>query len=157
MMRRFVMCCCAVVLIGCAKKEQPPAQDTTAAAPAAPAAPAAISLTDVAGKWTVVVTNEAGDSTLLTYELTATAEPTGWTITFPNRKPVAVRIIAVNGDSIVTESGPYESVLRKGVQVSTHAVSRLQDGKMVGTTVAHYKTSGPDSVRRIRFQGTRAP
>ena len=53
-------------------------------------------------------------------------------------------------------AGPYESVLRKGVQVKTTTVFRLQDGKLVGTTVAHYTTKGADSVRNLRAEGTRA-
>jgi acyl-CoA thioesterase len=57
----------------------------------------------------------------------------------------------------MSEAGPFESVLRKGVQVSTKQVSRLQDGKLVGTTVARYAVSGPDTVRRLRFEGTRKP
>lgn len=130
--------------------------DTTAAAPEAPAGPAPIALADVAGKWSVRVMPESGDSTLLTYELVATADPSGWTLNFPKRPPVPARVTAA-GDSIVTEAGPYESVLRKGVQVTTSGVMRLVDGKLVGTTTAHYATSGADSVLNLRFEGTRAP
>ena len=101
--------------------------------------------------------NEARDSTLVSYQLTATADTAGWTIVFPNRKPIPVRVAAVAGDSLVIEAGPYESVLRKGVQVTTHGVLRLQNGKLAGLTVAHYKTTTPDSVRRISMDGTRTP
>ena len=159
-MRYYAFYCCAAVLVGCAKPEQQPAKDTTAeAAPApapAPAAPAGISLADVAGKWAMTTSNEKGDSTLVKYELVATGDPTGWILNFPKRKPVPARV-AVGGDSIVLDAGPYESVLRKGVQVTTHGVVRLQDGKLVGTTVARYATHGPDSVRTLRTEGTRAP
>ncbi len=160
-MRHVITCCCAAVLIGCAKSEKEPAPDTTAAAaPAAeatPAPPAKLSLADLAGKWTVRTMAETGDSTLVTFEMVATADSSGWKFNFPKRKPIPVRVVAVDADSLVTEAGPYESVLRKGIQVRTHTVSRLQDGKLVGTTVAHYATSGPDSVRNLRFEGTRAP
>jgi hypothetical protein len=67
-----------------------------------------------------------------------------------------MHVVAVAGDSIVTKAGPFESVLRKGVKVTVQSVNRLQDGKLVGTTIAHYATSGPDSVRNLRFEGTRA-
>ncbi len=87
----------------------------------------------------------------------ATANTSGWTFNFPNRKPVPVRVVAVDGDSIVTEAGPFESVLRKGVQVTSRTVNRLQDGKLVGATVARYATSRPGSVLRLRFEGTHAP
>jgi hypothetical protein len=156
-MRRFALFCCAAVLVGCAKSEEQPARDTTAAAPATPE-PATISLADVAGKWKVRTTDEAGGN-VVESEMTATADTSGWTLTLPNRKPVPVRVVAVGGDSIVTEAGPFESVLRKGVQVTTRAVYRLQDGKLVGTTEARYTASagGRDSVAHRPAEGTRAP
>ncbi|MGH7525848.1 MAG: hypothetical protein ACREMX_04005 [Gemmatimonadales bacterium] len=154
-MRRFTLLCCAAVLVGCAKTEDRPATDSAAvAATAAP--PATLSLADVAGKWTVRATNEAGDS-IVTYVMTATADTSGWTFTFPKRKPVPVRVVAVDGDSVVTEAGPYESVLRKGVQVTTRNVTRLQGGKLVGTTKATYAGGGADSVLMARTEGTREP
>jgi hypothetical protein len=68
-----------------------------------------------------------------------------------------VRVVAVDGDSIVTESGPFESVLRKGVQVNSRVVMRLQDGKLVGTTTARYQVSGPDTLATLKLEATRAP
>ena len=65
--------------------------------------------------------------------------------------------ITVSGDSVITETGPHASVRRKGVQVSTHAVFRKEGDKLVGTTTAHYKTKGADSVLVLRTEGTRAP
>jgi hypothetical protein len=156
--RRFAMCCCAVVLVGCSQSKDQPAMDEMADTTAAPAAPAPIALADVAGKWSVRLMPEGGDSTLLSYDMVATADTSGWAFNFPKRKPVPLRVVAVDGDSIVTEAGPFESNLRKGVQVTkSRTVSRLQDGKLVGTTTAHYATSGPDSVAQFRFEGTRAP
>jgi hypothetical protein len=153
-MRRYaIFCACAAAVVGCAKTET-----KAPAVSQAPPPPPALSLADVAGKWTVRGMNEAKDSTLVTYQLTATADTSGWTITFPNRKqPVPVRVATVGGDSLVIDAGPYESVLRKGVQVTTHGVLRLQSGKLVGLTVAHYKTAKPDSLRRIAMEGTRLP
>jgi hypothetical protein len=154
-MRRFaIICCCAAAVVGCAKTET----KAPAAASVPPPPPPALTLADVAGKWSVKGMNEARDSTLVTYQLTATADTSGWTITFPNRKqPIPARVAAVAGDSVVIDAGPYESVLRRGVQVTTHGVMRLQNGKLVGLTVAHYKTARPDSVRRIPLEGTRTP
>lgn len=159
-MRRFALFCCAAVLGGCAKSENRAADDrtamdTVAAAPATPAA-SAISLADVAGKWKVRSTDEAGGNVVET-KLVATADTSGWTLTGPNRKPVPVRVSAVAGDSIVTEAGPFESFIRKGVQVTTRAVYRLQGGKLVGTTEARYATKGGDSVAQRPTEGTRAP
>ncbi len=158
-MRRLALLCSAILFVACTKSENQPADTgaVVAAPEAAPAAlaPAPVSLKDVAGKYAVTGKNEAGDTTLVTYDLTATGDTTGWTIVFPGRKPVPVRVVAVAGDSIVTESGPYESVLRKGIMVTTHGVFRLENGKLVGRTVAHYATKGPDTVRIVVSEGVR--
>jgi hypothetical protein len=132
--------------------------DTTSAAPVAPPAPTPIKLADVAGKWAVRLMPESGDSTLAKYEIVATGDSAGWTLNFPKRKPIPIRVVAVAGDSIVGEAGPFESVLQKGVKVTmAHTVYRLQDGKLVGTTTAHYAKSGPDSVAHLRLEATHAP
>lgn len=157
-MRGFTCLCCAAILAGCGKSENPPAEDRTAmdSAPAAPApeASATISLADVAGKWKLRSTDSAG-GTPVEVEMTATADTSGWTMTVPNRKPVPVRVTAVAGDSIVTEAGPFESFIRKGMQVTTRTVSRLQGDKLVGTIEAHYKTKKGDSVAYRNSEGTR--
>ncbi|MGH3376478.1 MAG: hypothetical protein ACREL3_04905 [Gemmatimonadales bacterium] len=157
-MRRLGLCCCVALLVACEKPKEQPAADTAAAAAPAPApepaAPAPISLADVAGKWTMRTMAQDADSVLVTYELVA--DNTGWAFNFAKRKPVKVTVTA-SGDSLIADAGPYESVLRKGVQVTTHSVTRLVDGKLVGTTTAHYATKGADSVRSLRTEGTRNP
>ena len=135
-----------------------PAGPTATKAPARKAAARPISIHDVVGRWAMQVMLTSGDSTLVTHTLNITPELTGWTITFPNRAPIPVRVVAMAGDSIVTEAGPYESVLRAGgVQVTTRGVYRMRRGRLVGTTVAHYATSRPDSVLRVRSVGRRMP
>jgi hypothetical protein len=155
--RHLVVCCCAVILVACSKSKEQPAADEMADAAAAPEAPAAIALADVAGKWSVRVLPESGDSALLAFDMVATGDTSGWTYNFPKRNPVPVRVVAVEGDSIVTEAGPFPSNIRKGVQVTTHTVHRLQEGKLMSEVTARYATSGPDSVVHLRFEGTRAP
>jgi hypothetical protein len=147
----------ALVLVGCNKPADRPADTSVGEAPAMEAAPPTVSLADLAGTWHVRATVEGNESQVVTYDLVATADRSGWSVNFPNRRPIPVRIVAVEGDSIVSEAGPFESVLRKGVQVRTHYVSRLQDGKLVGTTVARYQVTGPDTVARLRHEGVRAP
>jgi hypothetical protein len=127
-------------------------EDTTAMAPE----PAGITLADVAGTWTVNAVSEAGD-TVPQFELVATADPSGWVLHYPDRDPVPVRIIEVAGDSIVTEAGPYNSLLRPGTQVWTHGVWRLEGDRLMGTTTAHFQTTDPDSVITVRSEATRAP
>jgi hypothetical protein len=154
-MRPLALWCCALVLVGCNKGKEEPAMDA-AAMPETASAPAAISLADVAGSWTVRVMPEDRDTTLLTYEMTAGEDPSAWTITFPGRPALASRV-TVGGDSILIAAGPYESALRKGVQVTIEGVNRLEDGKLMGKVTAHYATSGADSVVHLRTEGTRAP
>jgi hypothetical protein len=153
-------CCCTAILAGCGQErnaEDRAASDTAAAASAATAEPrATISLADVAGKWKVRSTDEAG-GTPAEIVLVATDDTSGWTMTGSDGKPVPVRVVAVAGDSIVTEAGPYESFVRKGVQVTTRTVSRLEGGRLVGTIDARYTTKGGDSVVQRRSEGTRAP
>lgn len=154
--------CCAVVLGGCPRADRKGADTTmsdTTAAGGAMGAPAGttLSLADVAGRWNMRAVPESGDTTPTTFVLTATADSTGWTVTFPNRKPVPARIVVVAGDSLVSEMGPYESARRKGVQTTTRSVYRMMGDHLTGTTVAHYRTTRPDSVLRLRVDGTRAP
>jgi hypothetical protein len=125
-------------------------------APSAPAASATLSLADVAGKWKMRSTDEGGGNPV-EVEMVATADTSGWTLNGPKRKPIPIRVVAVAGDSIVTESGPYESFIRKGMKVTTRTVTRLQNGKLVGTIDARYATKSGDSVAHRLTEGTRVP
>ena len=147
---QFTMCCAVTIGLGCAKTDVP-ATDTTAVA-----GPAALSAADVAGTWNNQAVALSGDTTAIPSVLVATSDDTGWTLTFPGRPPIATRV-TFDADSVMTESGPYESVRRKGVQVVTSGVYRLRNGKLEGTSVARYATRGADSVMTFRVTGTRAP
>jgi hypothetical protein len=149
-MRRIALAVGISLLAACAKKEEPPAPPP----PAAPPAAAPINMSDVAGMWTFTTKGATSDSVLVTYTLTATADTSGWILALPNRKPMTVKV-TISGDSIMTASPEYESVLRKGTQVQTFGVLRMSGDKLVGTTVAHYKTKGADSVVNLRTEGTK--
>jgi hypothetical protein len=158
---RIAICLGAAALAGCAKKENA-AIDTSSAmasttASTTMAAPAAINLADVAGKWDVRSVPTSGtDTSATTYVLTATNSTSGWTIKFPNRAAAIPVRVTVEADSIVMAAGPFESVRRKGVQVTTNGVARLQNGSLVGTTTAHYRTKAADSVLVLTTTGTRS-
>lgn len=153
-MRRLVLLSCAAVLVGCSKQESQPAADTTAAVAAAPAP--MLMMTDLVGKWHFSIMPETSDSVLAEYDLTATADPSGWVLMLPGR-PAMTPTVMVSGDSVVTESGPYESILHKGVQVTTHGVLRMQGGELVGMTTAHYATKSGDSTVMLRTKGSKVP
>jgi hypothetical protein len=157
---RIAICCSAAVLASCAKKDNA-AIDTTASSSASTTsmattpAPAPVNLADFAGKWDVRSVPVSGDTTPTTYVLTATSSTTGWTIKFPGRAPVAARV-TVAGDSVEIDAGPYPSVRRKGVTVTTNGGLRVVNGGLVGTNTAHYKVKTADSVLVLNTTGTRA-
>jgi hypothetical protein len=158
-MRSFAIGGVAIV-VGCARggdrAADTTAMDTTGMAAPAPAG-AGIALSELAGRWEMRAVPESGsDTSATTYVLTANENVGGWTIQFPNRAPIPVSV-STSGDSIVMDAGPFESARRKGVQVTTNTVLRHEGGRLVGMTVAHYPTTGADSVLRLRTEGTKAP
>jgi hypothetical protein len=157
----IALCLCAAVLTSCAKKDEA-AVDTSSMATSStttsttPAAPAPVNLADVAGKWNVSAVPASGSDTTTTNSvITATSNTSGWTIKFPGRAAIPLKV-RVDGDSIMTEAGPYPSVRRKGVQVKTNSVMRLQGGSLVGSTTAHFQVKTADSVLVLNTTGTRA-
>ena len=154
-MRRFTYVALAAALAGCGGASDQ-ASTTADSAAMAPAAAPVLNLADVAGNWTVQAMPADRDTVIITYQITATATETGWSIKLPDRPdPIPVHVVPVSGDSVVTHAGPYPSALRPGVTVTTESVSRLQDGMLVGTTTARY-SAGPDSVLVLRTRGTRS-
>jgi hypothetical protein len=152
----IAVCLCVGVLAGCAKKDDA-AVDTTADTAAVTTGPVPVNLADVAGTWNVTAIPTSGtDTTPTNSVITATSTTSGWTITFPGRKPMPMRV-SVDADSIMSETGPYESVRRKGVQVTTNGVMRVESGRLVGRTTAHFRVKTADSVLVLNSVGTRAP
>lgn len=157
-MRSFALLGCLALLAGCTKAEDRSVGaantgDTAAAAPAG-AETGSISLSDLAGTWKIRSTNPDGSKPVET-EVRATADTSGWTMTGPDKKPIPVRVLAVAGDSVVTEAGPYGSFVLKGAQVKTRTVYRVQGDKLTGTTEARYQIRGRDSVAQRINEGTR--
>jgi hypothetical protein len=154
----IAVCICAAVLSACAKKDEAAVDTSTmAASTAMTAAPAPVNLADVAGRWNMRSVPTSGtDTTTTNSVITATSNTSGWTRTFPGRAPLPMRI-SVDGDSIMAETGPYPSVRRKGVQVTTNSVMRLEGGNLVGRTTSHFQVKTADSVLVSTITGTRAP
>ncbi len=136
----------AAVVGGCATAEKKPEVPP----------PPSFSLADVAGTWNVKAMRDTGDVVLVEYQMTGTANPATWTMTLPNRGPIGIKV-SVDGDSLMTDTGPFESVLRKGVVVATTGVVRLREGQLVGKFVAKYATRMVDSVLTGRTVATRQP
>ena len=115
----------------------------------------AASLADIAGTWDIRYVPESGDTTAVTNSrIEVTADE--WTLFLADRDPVE-GVVTTSGDSILVVEGPYESIRRDGSTVTTNSVYRLEGDRLVGRVVAHYPTSGADSVLVLRSEGTRAP
>lgn len=141
-----------VFLVDC---ESEPAEEPTDELPADTVAAApTISLADIAGTWDMRSVPIGGEDTTATvYQSVVTAD--GWTLMLPGREPLE-GAVTTSGDSVVVDAGPFESVRRDGVMVTTRTVYRLEGDRLVGTTVARYATSGPDSVLELATEATRA-
>jgi hypothetical protein len=150
-MTRFISACGLTLLIACGtSRDTPPAGDAADAAEAG-------GTSALAGTWNMRVMPEDRDTTVLTFTLTTTSGSDGWTLAFPDRPPMPVTVVSRDDDGATIEAGPYESPLRKGVQVRIRSEMRLDDGKLAGETTAHYDVTTADSVLRLRVEGTRAP
>lgn len=148
-MSRAALLLVVPLMLACSPAEEEPMADTTAMAAEAPAP------LNYAGNWTVNVMPEARDTVLVTYDMVATNDQSGWTTTLPGRETQTVRIVSISGDSVVSELGPFQSVLRPNEMVTTHTTLRPEGDRLVGTTIARYATTGADSVTVLRVQATR--
>src|SRR5712691_8049217 len=135
---------------------------TTAMTQQAPAKPkharqhaaTGIKLADVSGRWTIesTVKTAAGNDTTVTSELVATANRKGWVTNLAGRDPIPTRIVAMGGDSIITEAGPFQSVARPGQTVTTHEALHFKDDAIWGTIEARYSNG---EVVKGTVKGTR--
>ena len=104
----------------------------------APAKKGGIKLADVAGTWDVKSVMGPKDSVVATWVMTVAADGKSWTMTLPNRAPIAARIVAMGGDSVVAEMGPYESVVRPGQMVTTRSTGHFKGDAVTGTLEGHF-------------------
>ena len=154
-MRFTALIGCVVLIAGCTTKEAPPATDSaTDTAAATSSTLPGRSLGSIAAIWNVTVKPEGKDSVATTYILNTT-DTTAWLFAFPNGKPNKMRVTEIRGATIMTETDWFESSVRKGLMARSTSVIWIQDGKMVGKTTAHYKTTGPDTVRVFDTEGIR--
>jgi hypothetical protein len=120
------------------------AQATPTPAPRHPRAHAAagLKLADVAGTWSLenTVKTAAGNDTTVNSELVATASRKGWVTNLAGRGPIATRVLAVSGDSVVLSAGPYESILRAGQKVRLRETLHFKGDDVSGTMVARYSS-----------------
>ncbi|MCH8123580.1 MAG: hypothetical protein IH853_10710 [Bacteroidetes bacterium] len=73
-----------------------------------------------AGDWMTEAYSTDGDELLVAILLTATDSPDGWSWIFTHiDEPVLANSVAMMGDSVVVQIGPFPSALREGVTVES--------------------------------------
>jgi hypothetical protein len=93
---------------------------------------------NAAGVWNNKYMLGPKDSVIATVTITVSADQKTWSMQFPDRPAIPVRVVATGGDSVVTEAGPYPSTKRTGQSVNLRAVSHYNGDHMTGTFEAHY-------------------
>ena len=112
-------------------------------------------LADFAGTWQMTAMLE-GTPDPVPSTMMGMASPDGWTLSLEGRPNIPLTVNVV-GDSLITQSAEYESVLRAGVMVSIRVASALDNGMLTGRMVATYTTEGGMQEVPGTIHGMRAP
>jgi hypothetical protein len=120
---------------------------------AADHAAAAHDIADYAGTWENMVTLDGVDAPIPS-TMSGSSAGTDWTMSLEGRPGIPLQVMIV-GDSLISESAEYESILRPGVMVSVRTASVLQDGVLVGTVVTDYRTAEGSQQVHGTLRGTR--
>ena len=110
-------------------------------------------LADFAGTWEAMATLEGVENPVPT-TMGGSADGSDWTMTLEGRPDIPMQVSIV-GDSLISETAEYESVLRAGVMVSVRTATVLSNGMLVGNLVATYKTADGDEIVSGTLRGTR--
>jgi len=150
-MKRLTPLLAALLLLGCAQEATEEATEEAADTTAVEG----ISLADLAGTWNMRTTStDPADTFVNEYQIVI--DETSWTMNFPDRDPVSVTAVA-DGDNVITDSEPFESVRHPGTMVTTHTIFHMEGDRLVGDVTATWQTAAGDSVGQLRTEGTRAP
>jgi len=111
--------------------------------------------TGAVGTWNATTMMGPKDSVVAVYVLKVAADGKSATIKFPGRDPIPTRVVVNAGDSIVTETGPYPSILRPGQTVTLlRSVGHYSGNTMTGTFEAKYSNGdvvkGKSKARRAK-------
>ena len=149
--KRLVPLFAALLLLACAQEATEDATDEVVDTTAVEG----ISLADLAGTWNMRTTStDPADTFVNEYQIVI--DEGSWTMLFPDRDPVSVTAV-VDGDNVITDSEPFESVRNPGTMVTTHGIFHLEGDRLVGDVTATWQTAAGDSVGQLRTEGTRAP
>lgn len=130
------------------------AEDAEAPAATEMEAPAAApSLADFAGTWNNTVRLD-GVADPVPSTMIADASDR-WTMTLEGREPIGLQV-NMQGDSVITVSDEYESILRPGVTTTVRTASVMHDGMMMGNVLVTYRTNAGEEQVRGTMEGRRA-
>ena len=118
-----------------------------------PAAAVAPTPAAFAGRWEAMAMLE-GTPDPVPVVLEGSADGMTWTMVLQDRDPMALEV-SMSGDSLIMESGQYESVLRDRVMVQIRTAGVLQGGQMLGKIVATYSTPDGEQVVPGTIEGVR--
>jgi hypothetical protein len=136
-------------IAACAPKEE--ATPDSAAAAAAPAAP---SVAAFAGTWnTSTVLEGTPDTVKSTLNIMADG---GCTLVLADRPNIPCTT-SMSGDSLVVQTGEYESIMRKGVMTSVRTAGVMSGNMMTGHLVSTYKMPNGEQKVNGTFTSTKAP
>lgn len=147
-MRFAVALLLVAAVAACAAKEE---ATPDSAAPAATPAP---TLADFAGSWNIASVLEGTPDTVKS--TTTHAADGTCTLTLEGRPNIPCTT-SISGDSLVVQTGEYESILRKGVMVTVRTAGVMSGGTLTGVLVSTYKTPSGDQVVHGTYTGTKAP
>jgi hypothetical protein len=149
-MRSFAILLSSFIIAGCTGEAE-----TDAEMSAEPEAMAPASVADFAGTWQNSVTLE-GVADPIPSTTTGSASGTDWTMTLEGRDPVPLQV-SMSGDSLITQSAEYESILRPGVRTTVRSAILMQGDSWTGPIVVTYRTDAGEEVVNGTITGTRAP
>jgi hypothetical protein len=150
-MKRRIPLVAALLLLGCTQEATEEATDEAADTTAVEG----ISLADLTGTWNMTTTStDPADTFVNQYQIVI--DEANWTMIFPDRDPVSATFV-LDGDNVITDSEPFESVRRPGTMVTTHTIFHMEGDRLVGDVTATWQTAAGDSVGQLRTEGTRAP
>jgi hypothetical protein len=151
--RAAALTCAGALLAGCGG-----VRGRTTADPARTGAAGAASLASHAGTWVGRSIQAGQDTAVANWRLVSTADTSGWSVTFlPGSPPLPVRVLVVEGDSVVTEIGPYPSPTRAGVRLVTRTAGRFRGDRFTGTYTARPVGASDSTALHGRVEATRAP
>jgi hypothetical protein len=135
----------ATVLAGCGTSDQE-AADGVSGGP---------TLADFAGSWDLRLMPEGAPETVQA-RIVGTGSAMGWTLFLEGRDPIPA-MARIEGDSLISHSDPYESVLRPGTTVEVRSALILRGDEVTGRFVATYQTAEGEEEVTGTIEGRREP